>query len=62
MEAPTSVSAKMVGNNTYEETLKRNGKVITVNKATVSADGKTLGIVSEDKQQGTTSKGEARKQ
>lgn len=58
----TSVSAKMVGKNTYEETLKRDGKVITVNKATISADGKTLNIVSEDKQQNTTTKGQAHKQ
>ena len=58
----TSVSAKMVGKDTYEETLKRNGKVITVNKATISADGKTLNLVSEDKQQGTTAKGQAHKQ
>lgn len=58
----TSVSAKMSGKNIYEETLKRDGKVITVNKVTISPDGKTLSLVSEDKLQGTTTKGEAHKQ
>lgn len=58
----TSISAKMIGKNTYEETLKRNGKIISVSKATISADGKTLSFVFEDKQQGTTSKAQAHKQ
>jgi hypothetical protein len=37
----TSVSVKMIGKNTIEETDKRDGKVISVWKMTVSADGKT---------------------
>jgi hypothetical protein len=37
----TSVSVKMIGKNTLEETDKRDGKVIGTWKMTVSADGKT---------------------
>jgi hypothetical protein len=58
----TSVSVKMRGKDTLEETRKRDGKVIAVFTNTVSADGKTLKIVVEDKLQGTTDKGEAQKQ
>jgi hypothetical protein len=58
----TSVSVKMLGKDTLEETDKRNGKVIVIYTNTVSADGKTMKIVIEDKLHGTTSKGEARKQ
>jgi hypothetical protein len=58
----TSVSVKMRGKDTLEETRKRDGKVIAIFSNTVSADGKTLKIVAEDKLQGTTAKGEAQKQ
>jgi len=58
----TSVSARMIGKNKYEETLKRDGKVITVNTSTISDDGMTLSIVSEDKLQGRTDKAQAHKQ
>jgi hypothetical protein len=37
----TSVSVKMLGKNTLEETDKRDGKVLGVFKMTVAADGKT---------------------
>jgi hypothetical protein len=58
----TSVSVKMIGKNTLEETRKRDGKAIAIYKMTVSADGKTAKHVIEDKLQGTTFRGESRKQ
>ncbi len=58
----TSVSVKKVGNNTMEETDKRDGKVITVARMTLSADGKSMTIAVEDKLHGTSSKFMAVKQ
>lgn len=58
----TSVSVKSMGKNTIEETDKRDGKVIGVAKTTVSADGKTLNVVYDDKLHGTTTKYAATKQ
>jgi len=58
----TSVSVKKVDKNTLEETDKRDGKVINVSWMTVSADGKTMNIKSEDKLHGTTSQITAMKQ
>jgi hypothetical protein len=58
----TSVSVKMLGKDTLEETTKRDGKVIGIGKNTISADGKTLKIVYEDKLQGKTFKADAHKQ
>jgi len=58
----TSVSVKMLDKDTLEETDKRDGKVIAIAKNTVTADGKTLKIVYEDKLHGTTIKGDAQKQ
>ncbi len=52
----TSVSVKMVGKNTLEETDKRDGKVIGVFKATVQPDGKTMNAAYDDKLQGRTVK------
>ncbi len=52
----TSVSVKMVGKNTLEETDKREGKVIGVFKATVQPDGKTINAVYDDKLQGRSTK------
>jgi hypothetical protein len=45
----SSVSVKMIGKNTLEETDKRDGKVVSVFKVTVAADGKTAKAVAEDK-------------
>jgi len=45
----TSVSLKKINDRTLEETDKRDGKVINVSRITVSADGKTLAVVSDDK-------------
>ncbi|MFZ1919071.1 MAG: hypothetical protein WAU58_15965 [Terriglobales bacterium] len=58
----TSVSVKMLGKDTLEETDKRDGKVIGIAKNTIAADGKTLKIVFEDKLHGRTYKGDAQKQ
>jgi len=58
----TSVSVKMLGKDTLEEAYKRDGKVIVIYKSTVSADGKTLKVISDDKLQGTTTKGVSQKQ
>jgi hypothetical protein len=52
----TSVSVRMIGKNTMEETDKRDGKVIGVFKATVEPDGKTINASYDDKQQGRTTK------
>jgi hypothetical protein len=58
----TSVSVKMHGKDTLEETDKRDGKVISISKMTIAPDGKTLKIVYEDKLHGTTTSGDAQKQ
>ncbi len=50
----TMVSLKRIGNDTIEETDKRNGKVVSVAKMTVSSDGKWITVVFMDKQRGTT--------
>jgi hypothetical protein len=50
----TSVSIKRVGKNSIEETDKRDGKVISVSRNTVSADGKTMNISWSDKLHGTS--------
>ena len=52
----TSVSLKKIDANTIEETDKRNGKVISVTKLTVSSDGKSMSVDSMDKLHGTSSK------
>jgi hypothetical protein len=44
----TSVSVKRIGANTFEETLKRDGKPTSVAHITVSADGKTLTVRSHN--------------
>jgi hypothetical protein len=58
----TSVSVKMVGTNTLEETDKRNGKVIGVFTMTVAADGKTAKGSFDDKLQNKTTAFVAAKQ
>jgi len=58
----TSVSLKKIDANTIEETDKRDGKVISVTRMTVSADGHTMKMEGEDKLHGTTYKFEAAKQ
>jgi hypothetical protein len=51
----SSVMVKKMGPNSLEETDKRDGKVISVERMTVSADGKTMKIVADDKLHGTQS-------
>ncbi len=58
----TSVSVKSVDKNTIEETDKRDGKVISVTRMTVAADGKTMTAKVEDKLRGTNSQFTATKQ
>lgn len=58
----TSVSVKKLGKNMIEETDKRDGKVISIAKMTVAADGKTMNIAVNDKLHGTTSSFVAMKQ
>lgn len=50
----TSVSVKMLGKDTLEETDKRDGKVISVFKMTIASDGKTAKASAEDKLQNRT--------
>ena len=50
----TSVSVKMIGNDTLEETDKRDGKVIGVWKMTVAADGKNAKGSYDDKLRNAT--------
>ncbi|OOG54538.1 hypothetical protein B0E48_14030 [Rhodanobacter sp. C03] len=50
----TSVAVKKLGKNSVEETDKRDGKVISVAKMTIAADGKTMNIAVNDKLHGTT--------
>jgi hypothetical protein len=50
----TSVSVKRLDKNTIEETDKRDGKVIAVERITVAADGRSITITVDDKLQGTS--------
>jgi hypothetical protein len=58
----TSVSVKMMGKDTLEETDKRGGKIIGVMKMTVASDGKTAKLVYDDKLQNRTTEFDAMKQ
>jgi hypothetical protein len=58
----TSVSVKMMGKGTLEEIDKREGKVISVQKMTLAADGKSAKISVDDKLQNRTTDFEAMKQ
>jgi hypothetical protein len=58
----SSVSVKMMGKDTLEETDKRDGKVIGVMKMTVASDGKTAKLVYDDKLQKRTTEFDAMKQ
>ncbi len=58
----TSVSVKKMGKDSIEETDKRDGKVISVARLTVSPDGKTITAKIEDKLHGTRSQFTATKQ
>ncbi|MGA3315150.1 MAG: hypothetical protein ABSC64_01780 [Candidatus Korobacteraceae bacterium] len=58
----TSVAVKMMGKNTLEETDYRDGKPISVSKAVISPDGKTMKLMVDDKLRGTKSEFTAMKQ
>jgi len=58
----TSVSVKSMGENTIEETDKRDGKVISVARMTVGSDGKIITLKVEDKLRGSNSQFTATKQ
>jgi hypothetical protein len=49
----TMVSLRRIGDNTIEETDKREGKVVGVFRMTVSKDGKSINAEFDNKQQGT---------
>ena len=58
----TSVSLKMLGKDTLEETDKREDKIISISKMTVASDGKSAKIVVDDKLHGTQASATAMKQ
>ena len=57
-----SVSVKRMGKDSFEETDKRDGKVISIAKVTVAPDGRSMTIAVTDKLHGTTSEFSALKQ
>lgn len=58
----TSVSVKMMGKSTLEETDYRDGKAISIARMVVSPDGKTMKLMVDDKLRGTKSEFMAMKQ
>lgn len=58
----TAVVLKKIDDHTFEETYKRGSEVVGVAKIAVSADGKSLHMVNEDKRRGTTDTMVAEKQ
>lgn len=50
----TSVVLKRIDDNTFEETYKRDGQVTGSSRMTISPDGKSLSLVSQDMRRGTT--------
>lgn len=57
-----TVSVRMLGNNTLEETTKLKGKSVIVSKMTVASDGKSMKIVCHDRRRGTKYSATAMKQ
>jgi hypothetical protein len=55
--AHTMVSVKRLSDHSFEETDKRDGKIESVFRLTVSADGKTAQYTLEDRRHHTTSNG-----
>jgi len=60
--AGSTVSLKKLSDSIIVETIKRDGKISQVNHMTVSADGKSLTIKSEEPERGTAATFIARKQ
>jgi hypothetical protein len=50
------VSLKRIDANTFEETIKKNGKIVNINRISIAADGKTGTVNGSNKVQGTTVK------
>ena len=50
----TSVVLKKIDDHTFEETYKRDGQVTGMSRMTISPDGKSLTLVSQDMRRGTT--------
>ena len=50
--ASETVSVKSLGDRSIEATYRRDGKVESIDKITVSADGKQMTTVSDDKRFG----------
>jgi len=50
----TSVVLKKVDDNTFEETYKRNGEVTGMSRMTISPDGRSISMISQDAKRGTT--------
>ena len=58
----TSVSLKKIDANTIEETDKHDGKVVSVSRMTVAADGKTMKVAVDDKLHNQTANWTAEKE
>jgi hypothetical protein len=58
----TTISLSKVNERAIDQTSKQNGKIVEVTHMTVSADGKTMTIALENKEQGTTTTLTATKQ
>jgi hypothetical protein len=53
-DTDSPVSLKLIDDYTIEETSKQDGKVVGFKRMTVSKDGKSMKVESEDKRRGTT--------
>jgi outer membrane lipoprotein-sorting protein len=53
-DSHSTVSLKLIDEYTLEEIDKRDGKVITIARMTVSKDGTAMRVESSDKQRGST--------
>jgi hypothetical protein len=58
----SAVELKKIDDHTFQETYKRKGEVVGTAKMTISPDGKSLTIVSEDRLRGRTDNWVAEKQ
>jgi len=58
----TTVSAKLIDTRTVELTSKRRGKIVSVSRLSVAADGKTIHAVFENKESGSKTEFDLEKQ
>jgi hypothetical protein len=56
------ISLTRIDDHTIESTVKRQGKVVRVVRRTVSSDGRTMAVVSNNTENGTTTSFEMEKQ